>query len=256
VNADTDNNRDESDYQPPICASQDICHFFSLGKDPLILNQLVQEREFQDRSMSQLRTGQEPDKEHSPLAPCCIASFHSLRPSAATTSMKWISDKTLFFESFNSALGQRGKFCQRLIVNRREIETRFALHPFLERGRDTLEQIGKGVDGHQVKTDVTLLDLRRTKKDAPFEVFRVSRVEIVPVRLVRRHGQILGVLLQYLFQTRKRRAEICHLFTLALAGTWLWRSAPQSCQGLAFVIQPKNSITSRLNRSAASMGGK
>ena len=160
------------------------------------------------------------------------------------------------FESLYSPLGQRGKFRQRLIVNRREVETRFALHPFLERGRDALEQIGKSVDGYQVETDVPFLDLRRAEKDAPFEFFRVSRVEIVRVRLVCRHGQMLFVLLQYLFQTRKRRAEICHLFTLALAGTWLWRSAPQSCQGLAFDIHPKNSITSRLNRSGASMGGK
>ncbi len=94
-----------------------------------------------------------------------------------------------------------------MIVNRREIETRFALHPFLERWRDAFEKIGKGVHGHQVKTHIIFLDRHRAEKYFLFEFFRITRVEIIIARRVGFHGQVLFVLMQNAFETREGRLE-------------------------------------------------
>ena len=56
------------------------------------------------------------------------------------------------------------EFFEEGVVGGREVEAGFPFHPGFEFGRDGVEEVGEDIDGHEVVTDIALVDLDRAEE--------------------------------------------------------------------------------------------
>ena len=86
-----------------------------------------------------------------------------------------------FYKSFKSLFGELGKFIEQGRFDFLEVETGFSLHVFLEFGGNIFKQVRVHVNGHEIKRDVILLDLRRAEEDILFPFLAVGAFKIVGI---------------------------------------------------------------------------
>ncbi len=105
-------------------------------------------------------------------------------------------NEPLCFVTSKAGFREFGKFFEKLWLNRGEVETRFALHTFFQLRRNAFEQFRKGVNRHQVKTNIRFPSMRGSEEHRLLVLHDVVGVEIIVARFVAHHFQLLRVRLE------------------------------------------------------------